>query len=211
MSTAAHPQTLYRALKNLHPSFSTYLVTSGTSHLLISGDFNVPHIDWREGYCTAPASHFSHRFLELAQDSLLFQHVTQPTRYREGETSRSLDLLFTNEEGMLSHLLFLPGLGKSDHVVLKFSIHCYTFRTPDNSRRLNFNKANFVLMNNMIGSTDWSYLEQLDVKEGWEFFRDSLTQAVASCIPTSRCSKARKNIYMDSHALSMKKKKNQLW
>ena len=186
-------------------------VTSGASHLLISGDFNIPHIDWQESFCTAPSSHFAHKFLTLVQDSMLFQHVTQPTRYREGDTPRSLDLLFTNEEGMLSDLCYLPGIGKSDHLVLRFDMRCYTYRTSDNPERLNFNKANFALMNEMINNVDWQCLSHLDVEEGYTFFRDSLSKVVSACVPFARNSKSRKNIYMNSHALRLKKKKNQLW
>ena len=36
-----------------------------------------------------------------------------------------LDLILTNEEGMVRNLDHLPGLGSSDHVVLKFTLVCY--------------------------------------------------------------------------------------
>ena len=42
----------------------------------------------------------------------LYQHVTQPTRYRIGETPNLLDLIITNEEGLISSLEHFPGLGK---------------------------------------------------------------------------------------------------
>ena len=43
-----------------------------------------------------------------------------------GGASLVLDLVFTNEEGMVSNLEYLPGLGSSDHVVLRFSLVCYS-------------------------------------------------------------------------------------
>ena len=49
------------------------------SHL-ICGDFNVPQIDWASSFCHAPDSHHAHKFLDVIYNSLLFQHVTQPTR-----------------------------------------------------------------------------------------------------------------------------------
>ena len=77
------------------------------SHLLICGDFNIPQIDWvhkfsRYGIRLTP----SHKFLSMVQECLLFQHVTQPTRCREGDSPRILDLLFTNEEGMISDMIY---------------------------------------------------------------------------------------------------------
>ena len=167
----------------------------------------MPQIDWHECFCSAPATHLAHHFLAMVQDSLLFQHVLHPTRYREGDTPRCLDLLFTNEEGMLSGLIYLPGLGKSDHVVLRFNVHCYTSRTSSDQVRLNFNRANFDLLNEKIRNLDWRCLAHLDIEEGFEFFRDTLSRLVAACIPSARCSKSRKNIYMNTEALRMKKKK----
>ena len=53
------------------------------THLLIVGDFNVPQIDWKNNFCGAPGTHYAHKFLATFQDALLFQHVLEPTRYRE--------------------------------------------------------------------------------------------------------------------------------
>ena len=87
------------------------VLTNKPSHLLICGDFNFPQVDWLTHFCTAHESHITHRFLNLVQDCLLYQHVTQPTRYREGDTPSTLDLLLTNEDGMLTSLEYQPGIG----------------------------------------------------------------------------------------------------
>ena len=50
------------------------------SHLIIVGDFNIPHINWESEASSAPASHFSHIFLDMMHDSLFSQHVKHPTR-----------------------------------------------------------------------------------------------------------------------------------
>ena len=88
------------------------------------GDFNFPQIDWGVEVSQAPDSHCSQSFLEVIQDHFLFQHVKRPTHYRLGETPNVLGLVLTNEEGMVSNLEYLPGLGNSDHVVLQFSLIC---------------------------------------------------------------------------------------
>jgi hypothetical protein len=36
-------------------------------------------------------------FLNCTRDNYLFQHVSSPTRFREGQTPSCLDLVFTNE------------------------------------------------------------------------------------------------------------------
>ena len=62
------------------------------------GDFNFPDIDW-ENWSSLDSN--SQEFIEIIQDTYLQQHVTQPTRYKEGQTSDSLDLIFANEEEMI--------------------------------------------------------------------------------------------------------------
>ena len=48
--------------------------------------------------------------------------IVQPLQL--GESPNVLDLILTNEEGMVSDLEHLPGLGNSDHVVLQTSLVC---------------------------------------------------------------------------------------
>ena len=64
-------------------------------------------------------------FLEGIKDFFLFQHVREPTRFREGQIPSILDLILTNEENMVEKIDYLQSLGKSDHVVLGFNFNCY--------------------------------------------------------------------------------------
>ena len=56
--------------------------------------------------------------------TLLFQHVKEPTRFRHGQNPSLIDLTFTNEEGMVDEITYLPGLGNSDHACLCFIFKC---------------------------------------------------------------------------------------
>ena len=69
-------------------------------------------IDLVSNSTTSSANHISTRFLE-------------PTRYGEGNTPSLLDLILTNEEGMVNNILYEPDLGKSDHIIIKFDFICY--------------------------------------------------------------------------------------
>ena len=65
------------------------------------GDFNLKEINW-ENFCTTTnEDHPATKFLETVRDNYLFQHVRFPTRHREGQTQSLLDLILTNEEGMV--------------------------------------------------------------------------------------------------------------
>ena len=109
------------------------VVMSEPSHLLICGDFNMPQIDWVHKYSMASVSHPSHKFLSIVQECLLFQ-------YREGDPPSVLDLMLTNEQGMITELSYLPGLGmgKSDHLLLEFCMMCYTCQLTSHQERFNY-------------------------------------------------------------------------
>ena len=187
------------------------VLAASPTHLLICGDFNIPQIDWASNFCNAPDSHFAHKFLDAIHNCLLFQHVTQPTRFREGETPNVLDLLFTNEEGMLTGLNYHPGLGKSDHIVIRFSVACYTLRVTPHLDRLNFRRADWNSLKDMLTRVEWHHLTTLDIGSGYKLFCEVLSSAVSVCIPKARNSNVRKNIYMTSQALNLKSRKNSLW
>ena len=184
---------------------------SEASHLLIAGDFNLPQINWTKSFCSASESHYAHNFLAAVHDCLLFQHVTQPTRFREGVTPSTLDLVMTNEEGMLTDLQYSPGLGMSDHVVLSFKLACYTVQPVSTTKRLNFHRADFVKLNEKVHEIDWDLLVTKPVEDGYKIFKDKLNCIVASCVPEGKNSQSRRNIYMTSSALQLRKQKNILW
>ena len=65
-------------------------------------------------------------FLDVINDLFLFQHITDPTRFRQGDTPSLLDLVFTNELDMINKMNYLLPLGNSDHVCIQFNMVCYS-------------------------------------------------------------------------------------
>ena len=49
--------------------------------------------------------------------------MSEPTRFKHGVPPSLLDLVITNEEGMISDLSDLPPLGKSGHLSLQFTFN----------------------------------------------------------------------------------------
>ena len=78
------------------------VIDTNPPHLIIMGDFNDTEIDLNY---TISRSAENHIFLHIIQDSLLYQHVTQPTRHRLGEFPNILDLILTNEEGLINKII----------------------------------------------------------------------------------------------------------
>ena len=54
----------------------------------------------------------------------MHQHISEPARYRFGEEPSLLDLVLTNEEGMVLNLEYQSGLGNSNHLSLIFKLVC---------------------------------------------------------------------------------------
>ena len=87
-----------------------------------------------------PRNTYVESFIDTIQDLSLFQHIQEPTCFRPGTTSL-LDLVFTNEADMINHIDYLPGLGNSDHVCIRFHLSCYSTIKPNHTPRYNVNRA----------------------------------------------------------------------
>ena len=98
-------------------------------------------------------------FLEGIKDCFLFQQVMEPTRLREGQSPSILDLVFTNEEYMVDKINYLPGKGKSDHVVLDFNFNCFIEKNSTTQKKYNFNKGDYNSCTNELSSIDWSVMQ----------------------------------------------------
>ena len=88
-------------------------------------------------------------------DSSLTQHTSFPTRYRAGNKPSLLDLIITESDNNISHIGSSPPLGKSDHIVIHFNFAISPFPRSCRTTRLNYSKADYTLINEMISSIDW--------------------------------------------------------
>ncbi len=128
------------------------------SHVLVMGDFNFSKINWRNWSLPKVSKDVESeesKFLDAMCDSFLYQHITSPTRTREGQEPSLLDLIITNEEDMVSNVEHQSPLGKSDHSLIQFYFNCYHACLSNNTSKYLFNKADFAGMKESLGSVDW--------------------------------------------------------
>ena len=92
------------------------------------------------------------------RDTYLYQHVKEPTIYRSDNIPSLLDLIFTNEEHMVSDLNYLPGLGSSDHLQINFVFNCFIDVSKSSFNKLNFFKGDFKSMNQNLQDIQWNQL-----------------------------------------------------
>ena len=181
----------------------------GNSHMVVCGDFNYPEIDWENEHVNE-ASPVIYPFIETIQGCFLHQHIFEPTRYRENQEPSLLDLVFTNEEGMLQELVHRPGLGESDHECLTFHLKCYNLETK-RAAVPNFLKGDYVTMRNRLQKINWHTALKGTFATAYNNFQGFLRDAMKGCIPNRVNPKKRKNIYMTNEALRKKDLKNRLW
>ena len=104
---------------SLNSKESEFVFNKGHVESVWAEDFNYPDIDW-ENWSSNDIT--SQKFIETVQDAYLFQHITNPTRHREGQSSNCLDFIFTNEEEMIQYIEITDPLGISDHCTLLFDL-----------------------------------------------------------------------------------------
>ena len=98
-----------------------------SSHLLLLGDFNYGHIDWKACF-SDDATEMA--FVDQLVDSGLHQNIEEETRHRGQNIPRVLDLVITKEETNIDEIVCKSPLGKSDHSVLVFGYRCYPDKEP---------------------------------------------------------------------------------
>ena len=88
---------------------------------VVFGDFNLPGIDWESLTFNSGEGSLEYRFIEKVRDCFLTQHIHAITRSRGNERGNILDLVFTEDEGLVEEVKVLSPLGKSDHACILFN------------------------------------------------------------------------------------------
>ena len=168
----------------------------GVTHVMIMGDFNMPEIKWNNMYAQASSGSLPSRFFDLTQDLFLHQHCQENTRFRIDQEPSQLDLLFTNDELMISDVRYEHPIGKSDHVVLVFSFHGGEINdsSQDNSAaKPLWYKTDFKSLDNFYNSVDWSLeLEGLNVEDAWTKFKRIYDDGISRHVPYKDSSNGKK-------------------
>ena len=82
--------------------------------MVLMGEFNQPDICWRDN---TAVHRQSRRFLECIDENFLLQVIEEPTR-----RGVMLDLVLTNDEGLVGSVKLKGNLGCSDHEMVEFKI-----------------------------------------------------------------------------------------
>ena len=181
------------------------------SHILIGGDFNYKEINWIDKTTNTAIDHESSIFLECILDSYLTQHVTSPTRFRQNQTESTLDLIFTNEEGMINQIKTLPAIGASDHVVLSFELLCYSPSEGSSSPKSSFFKGDYVAMRENLTNHNWEFDKCTNVDDMWRNFETKVNDLIKDYVPVKTTKQAFRKQWMTVETASVIDKKRRAW
>ena len=156
-------------------------------HILLMGDFNYPEINWESHHANASDIHPAILFLEVVNDCYLSQHIQEPTRYRQNQTSNCLDLVFTDNENSIDKLTYEDPLGASDHIVIRFKYALHSEFVHNNyykSNSYSYNIGDYAKLRGIFDGVDWDReFKGLGAKEMLLCLHTKLIQAVEQCVP----------------------------
>ena len=129
-------------------------------------NLNYKNIDWKNEFAPSGQQHLLD-FIETLQECYLYQHVTKPT-------PNLLDFIFISEEGMVQDLNYLPPLGESDHVCLRFNV-LQTQRTNAKPPVHNVFKTNYDAVKEDLDNYNWQELLNSNFEEDYNMFFNILS------------------------------------
>ena len=176
-SDPANNEGLFSSLRNIS-AMNEY------SHFLICGDFNFPDIDWIADISPGNTKSLGFQFRECLRDCFLFQHVKEYTHRRGDQKPSTIDLVLTNEEGMIEDLSLESPLGKSHHSALVFNLICYAKYRQVNTLKPLYNKGDYSKLRERMSSYEWEKdLEEKTCEESWNTFMARMDESVKAYIP----------------------------
>ena len=160
------------------------------TYKLVVGDFNYKQIDWETWQTSKAESSEEHQFISCIQDIYWYQHVTSPTRYREGVDPSTLDLILTNEENIIEKLEYLSPLGKSDHSMLSFEMKIQNSSKYKPRTVYSYDKGNYE---NMIKDLSIDWMNELtqcgpNTSNQWDLLKSKIKSSQKNHIPTYQTS-----------------------
>ena len=169
------------------------------NYLLVE-DFNYRQVNWELLNIHSDENRTEYAFIQCIDDLYLYQHVKNPTRYRQGNTPCLPDLILTNEEQMIGNLHYNPGFCQSDHLILQFDNICSVKENNEKQSKYNFNKP--------LCELKWKNGEEMGVQRSLDDFKENLTNNKETHIPISKMNLKRLNRYIDQETKQAFSKKD---
>ena len=211
------PETAIKYDDNLNEMLINMSNLQGYTHKYCFGDFNFNKIQWTPEPIP-PQEHLTDtpemKFVECIRDTYLYQHISKPTRYREGNRPTIDDLVFSSEANNLTSLTHLSCLGKSDHEAITCKIQIKPVTSNNMKISYCYDKGNYLQMREML-NINWSdSLNNLSTQESMDKVETLYKEAVERCIPKNQQSsnaRCKKPLWLNKSAMRKCRKKHSAW
>lgn len=133
------------------------------STVIITGDFNLPKIDWSDPVIMPDVDNCSSLFTVFTKQFVFEQLVTEVTRPSTTKDSAGslIDLVLCNDSFAVNNVSVVAPFSTSDHCAVRFDLCC--FSTPpvfsnyeQCFNKYNFQRADWSSINNALSLVNWA-------------------------------------------------------
>jgi hypothetical protein len=184
---------------------------SNKRNFIILGDFNAPSIDWNLMNSNSPELSFDKKLLKVFLDNFLVQHVSFPTRFRDGQRSNCLDLIFTKADDNIDNLRSYAPFGHSDHNVIACEYILFDKFIRNEVQKRNVWKADIQGMRFHIKNQNTDSLIGDNVETSWNHFENLFSHLIENFCPLVTVRKRNKPHWLSRNVKIQIRKKNKAW
>ena len=127
-----------------------------------------------------------------------------------------MDLVLSNEEGMIQDIEYLSPLGKSDHLVISFNLICYIQQIKRVKEIYCHEKGNYTNIREELEQINWneeSGKREKDINAQWNFIKGMIKESMEKHIPKRKIKIGDKKpkCRLDSKMRDLIKRKHRAW
>ena len=146
---------------------------------IICGDFNAKDVDWEN---TVGSRGFAIPLADTCRELLLTQHVTRPTRIREGQADSLLDLVLSVDPEEVRAVTYRPAIATSDHVVVCCEIAGRRPDTPPLRTIPLYSRMDVPILLQDAAAMDWGNA-LAGVEDVWHRIRGNIIALAEAHVP----------------------------
>ena len=194
---------------NMIKMFQEIYDSHNSKNIVITGDLNLPHIDWPAGTGSSPTER---AFIDVWEDMHLDQMVTKHTRYRQNQEPSLLDIILTSFPESISTPKHMPALGNSDHECIHFEVELAK-RSTSEPPKLDYYRVNDDNFRFYLETTNWYEMicdQTLDMDTVGENFSRHIDEIMNNTIPLT-VHKARNKPWFSTSLKRLYRKKERTW
>lgn len=178
------PDGNHLTLEHLHESINTLTNNTTNPNMFITGDFNLPSIDWDNHKISQPSQYSTRTnqiLLDTADSFFLSQTVKTNTRQ-----SNILDLVFTTCPSLITKSEVYPGMSDHNIVITDIKLKASTNKKIPRNVFI-FKKANFEGLKDEISSQYSKFKQDFNhqtIEQNWQKCKSIILTATEKYIPS---------------------------